>query len=180
MPPCHRRKCGAARCSNSTTANAAGRLAKYTRSWRSFAATPRCQDLPTAGTICGWRDTTGACRNPSRVAAGALPVGWGQRDKILNKHAKIYPAAVTAQAGYFRTAPGLFHGDNSAALVERNSRAPDQGRGSEFPTNAASIGSLYHPKHQRRTDGGRQFQKRDGNGVSELLCWRDEDGCLST
>ena len=77
MPPCHRRKRGAARCSNSITANAAGRLATYTRSWRSFAATPRCQGLPTAGTICGWRDTTGACRNPSKVAAGALSVDFG-------------------------------------------------------------------------------------------------------
>ena len=52
-----------------------------------FAATPRSQAFPTAGTICGWRDTRAICRNriavhigsrdSSKIAAGSLPVGGG-------------------------------------------------------------------------------------------------------
>ena len=88
MPPCHRRLCGDARSSNSITANAAGRLAMYTRSWRSFAARPWCRGPPTAGTICGSRAATEAYHIPSKVAARARPFGRGNK-----KLAKIYRRA---------------------------------------------------------------------------------------
>ena len=87
--------------SNSMTANAAGRSATCTRSRRSSAAVMRCQGLPIAGIICGWRDTTAVC-HPITVHTGLaeVPVGlpriryrWAE-----NKHAYARRAQVDRTA----------------------------------------------------------------------------------
>ena len=70
MSPCRHWKCGAARWSNSMTANAAGRSATCTRSRRYSAAATRCQDFPIAGIICGWRDAIVVAAIRTRSTSG--------------------------------------------------------------------------------------------------------------
>ena len=72
MPPCRHRICGAARWSNSMTANVD--MHQVATLFCGGAAVP---GFPIAGIICGWRDATVVCRNPIAVHIGLaeVPVG---------------------------------------------------------------------------------------------------------